>query len=81
MAIDKIQSESINLADNFAFTGTVTGAGENNTPLFRSHQNSALKSDIRDINILMKDLIIWLAYGLLADFIVLKRLRASKIFF
>ena len=27
MAIDKIQSESINLADNFAFTGTVTGAG------------------------------------------------------
>ena len=32
MAIDKIQSESINLADNFAFTGTVTGAGESNTP-------------------------------------------------
>ena len=25
MAIDKIQSESINLADNFAFTGTVSG--------------------------------------------------------
>ena len=25
MAIDKIQSESINLGDNFAFTGTVTG--------------------------------------------------------
>ena len=34
MAIDKIQSESINLADNFAFTGTVTGAGESNTPSF-----------------------------------------------
>ena len=34
MAIDKIQSESINLADNFAFTGTVTGAGEANTPYF-----------------------------------------------
>jgi hypothetical protein len=34
MAIDKIQSESINLADNFAFTGTVTGAGGNNTPFF-----------------------------------------------
>ena len=33
MAIDKIQSESINLADNFSFTGTVTGAGESNTPL------------------------------------------------
>ena len=30
MAIDKIQSESINLADNFAFTGTVTGAGDTN---------------------------------------------------
>ena len=34
MAIDKIQAESINLADTFAFTGTVTGAGESNTPLF-----------------------------------------------
>ena len=30
MAIDKIQSESINLADNFAFTGTVSGAGTHN---------------------------------------------------
>ena len=30
MAIDKIQAESINLADTFAFTGTVTGAGELN---------------------------------------------------
>ena len=27
MAITKIQSESVNLTDNFAFTGTVTGAG------------------------------------------------------
>jgi len=36
MAIDKIQSESINLADNFAFTGTVTGAGGNNKPLFKA---------------------------------------------
>jgi len=27
MALSKIQSESINLADNFAFTGTVSGAG------------------------------------------------------
>lgn len=34
MAIDKIQSESINLADNFAFTGTVTGAGGNMKPAF-----------------------------------------------
>jgi hypothetical protein len=36
MAIDKIQSESINLADNFAFTGTVSGAGGTNTPNFRA---------------------------------------------
>ena len=41
MAIDKIQSESINLADNFAFTGTVTGAGGVNTPAFRAHINSS----------------------------------------
>ena len=34
MAIDKIQSESINLTDDFAFTGTVTGAGGNNVPAF-----------------------------------------------
>ena len=34
MAISKIQSESLNLADNFAFTGTVTGAGQNNLPYF-----------------------------------------------
>ena len=27
MPISKMQSESVNLADNFAFTGTVTGAG------------------------------------------------------
>jgi len=40
MAIDKIQSESINLADNFAFTGTVTGAGEKNTPAFLAYANA-----------------------------------------
>ena len=34
MAITKIQSESVNLTDNFAFTGTVTGAGEDNKPMF-----------------------------------------------
>ena len=37
MAIDKIQSESINLADTFAFTGTVTGAGGVNTPAFSAY--------------------------------------------
>ena len=46
MAIDKIQSESINLADNFAFTGTVTGAGGTNTPnFFASHSNDFSISD------------------------------------
>jgi hypothetical protein len=28
MPLSRIQSESVNLADDFAFTGTVTGAGE-----------------------------------------------------
>ena len=34
MAITKIQSESLNLADTYDFTGTVTGAGGANTPFF-----------------------------------------------
>ena len=37
MALSKIQSESINLADNFAFTGTVTGAGGAMTPAFEAY--------------------------------------------
>ena len=41
MAIDKIQSESINLADNFAFTGTVTGAGVTNKPAFKAYYNGS----------------------------------------
>ena len=41
MAIDKIQSESINLADNFAFTGTVSGAGGANTPAFEVIKSSS----------------------------------------
>ena len=40
MAITKIQSESLNLADTYAFTGTVTGAGESNTPYFYAYQSS-----------------------------------------
>ena len=34
MAITKIQSESLNLADDYAFTGTITGAGGTMTPAF-----------------------------------------------
>ena len=41
MAITKIQSESMNLADTYAFTGTVTGAGGVNTPAFMAHSNSS----------------------------------------
>jgi len=40
MAITKIQSESLNLADNYDFTGTVTGAGGVNTPAFEAYLSS-----------------------------------------
>ena len=40
MAITKIQSESLNLADTYDFTGTVTGAGGVNTPAFHCGQSS-----------------------------------------
>jgi len=40
MAITKIQSESLNLADDFAFTGTITGAGGVNTPAFYAYMSS-----------------------------------------
>ena len=36
MAITKLQAEALNLADTYAFTGTVTGAGENNSPNFHA---------------------------------------------
>ena len=34
MPFTKLLPSSIDLAQTFAFTGTVTGAGENNTPAF-----------------------------------------------
>ena len=40
MAITKIQSESLKLADTYAFTGTVTGAGGVNTPAFSAKATS-----------------------------------------
>jgi hypothetical protein len=40
MAITKIQSESLNLSDNYDFTGTVTGAGGANTPAFQAKISS-----------------------------------------
>ena len=42
MAITKIQSESLNLADDYAFTGTITGAGGVNTPAFLATFGSAV---------------------------------------
>ena len=44
MAITKIQSESLNLADDFAFTGTITGAGGENTPAFFAYRNGSVFS-------------------------------------
>ena len=41
MSITKIQSESLNLADTYDFTGTVTGASEVNKNLFLAYNNSA----------------------------------------
>ena len=43
MAITKIQSESLNLSDNYDFTGTVTGAGGTMTPAFFAY-SSAVQS-------------------------------------
>ena len=40
MAITKIQSESLNLADTYDFTGTVTGAGGNMKPAFHARLSS-----------------------------------------
>ena len=40
MAITKIQSESLNLADTYDFTGTVTGAGGVMTPAFEAYVSS-----------------------------------------
>ena len=40
MPLIKLQSEGLNLADNFAFTGTITGAGGNMTPSFRAEVSS-----------------------------------------
>ena len=40
MALIKTRSRGINLADDFAFTGTITGAGESNTPAFYAGKTS-----------------------------------------
>ena len=44
MAITKIQSESLNLADTYDFTGTVTGAGGTMTPAFEAYKIDSSQS-------------------------------------
>ena len=39
IADDAVDNTKLDLASNYAFTGTVTGAGENNTPLFIARKN------------------------------------------
>ena len=48
MAIIKTQADGLNLADDFAFTGTVTGAGGTNTPAFYAKLGSdqTLSTDV-----------------------------------
>ena len=41
MALDKINSEGLLLSDDFVFTGSVSGAGETNSPYFNATQNSS----------------------------------------
>jgi len=41
MALSKIQAESMNLADTYAFSGTVSGAGTVTTPAFHAYLSSA----------------------------------------
>jgi hypothetical protein len=47
MAITKIQSESLNLADTYAFTGTVTGTptGLNHFQVFNRTSDQSISSD------------------------------------
>ena len=40
MALSKIQAESMNLADTYTFTGSVSGAGGVNTPAFKAQLSS-----------------------------------------
>ena len=58
MAIDKVTSASIttdavgptqlNEASNYAFTGTVTGAGESNTPAFLAYSANGQSQTVSD---------------------------------
>jgi hypothetical protein len=47
MALSKIQSESINLADDYTFTGTVSGAGGGKVLQFKQYESTtALRTNV-----------------------------------
>ena len=50
MAITKVQSEGINLADDFTFTGTVAGTGTN-TPAFRATMSADQDGNSSESNV------------------------------
>ena len=59
MALSKIQSESINLADTFAFTGTVTGAGTESSKITldsASHSVTGIPDGVREVHLLWNSL-------------------------
>ena len=55
MAITKIQSESLNLADTYDFTGTVTGASTPMTPSFMAKCSSHASLTNNALNVLPLD--------------------------
>lgn len=52
MPLSKIQSQGLNLADNYAFTGTVTGAGSNSGYRFIKKVNISTTNAIQDFTTL-----------------------------
>ena len=58
MAIIKTQADGLNLADDFAFTGTVTGAGGENTPAFAASVSSQSISNDVDTKLAF-DTVVW----------------------
>jgi len=51
MAISKIISESLDLTDDYAFTGTITGAGGVNTPNFRATMSADQDGNTSEANV------------------------------
>ena len=66
MALSKIQSESVNLADDFAFSGTVTGAGEPAGLKLLNTVNLNNNNEVRYTNSLINSTYDW--YRIFFDF-------------